>query len=236
MMIYPAIDIYQNKVVRLKQGDFNQVTYYPLSPLEQALKFERDGAKWVHVVDLKGAKEGQSSIFEILKSIKKQTTLSIQTGGGIRDIKTVEMLLSLGIDRVVLGSFAIKDPEGLKVLCMKYAHNIVVAVDCKDDMVTLHGWQETTQLRLQDYLSSLIALGVMHVMITDIKKDGMLQGINHQLYAQFKTSFPSLNIVASGGVTTLDDIKNLKQVNIDGVIVGVALYENKVSLKEAILC
>lgn len=236
MIIYPAIDIYQSKVVRLKQGDFNQVTFYPLSPLEQAKKFEADGATWVHVIDLEGAKEGQSKIKEILISIKEHTTLSIQTGGGIRDIKRVEMLLSLGIDRVVLGSFAIKEPESLRALCLKYANNIVVAVDCKDNFVTLHGWQETSQITLEDYLHTLMNLGVIHVMITDIKKDGMLQGINHRFYESIKTSFPKLKIVASGGVTSMDDIKNLKKTNLDGVIIGVALYENRITLKEAILC
>ncbi len=228
--------MYDQKVVRLKKGDYNALTIYHDDPFEQAREFERDGAKWVHMVDLEGAKTGHITTIDILKKVKKATSLRIQFGGGIRDVKTIYHLLEIGVDHIVLGSFALKQPEVLKTLCETYRDQLVVAVDVKNGYVTYHGWLEQSTYALNDYLVRLIDLGVKKVLITDISKDGMLQGIDISYYKQLKKTYKDLEIIASGGVTTLEDIEGLNQASCDGVIVGVALYEKKFSLKEALSC
>jgi phosphoribosylformimino-5-aminoimidazole carboxamide ribotide isomerase len=236
MIIFPAIDIYKNNVVRLKKGDFNHIKIYHDSPLEQARIFEADGAKWVHIVDLEGSKTGAINVIDILKRIKSKTSLNIQFGGGIRDVNTVETLIQLGVDSIVLGSFAVKQQEHLKTLCFKYPNHITVAVDVKDDIVYYQGWQQESNYNIDQFLNQMITLGVKKVMITDIKKDGMLEGLNMNWYQRIKNTYPQLQIIASGGVTRLDDIKQLNEINLFGAIVGVSLYEKKIDLKEAILC
>lgn len=236
MIIFPAIDMYKNQVVRLKKGDYQAVTVYHESPVEQAKAFERDGATWVHIVDLEGSKTGVISVLDVLKQIKEETSLKIQFGGGIRDSMTVETLIKLGVDSIVLGSFAVKEQESLNTLCHTYPNHITVAVDVKDDIVYYQGWQEESSYTLHDFLNKMSMIGVKKVMITDIKKDGMLEGLNIAWYQKIKNTYPKLLITASGGVTTLNDIKELSKVDLYGAIVGVSLYEKKIDLKEAIRC
>lgn len=236
MILFPAIDMYKNQVVRLKKGDYQAVTVYHESPVEQAKAFERDGATWVHIVDLEGSKTGVISVLDVLKQIKEETSLKIQFGGGIRDLMTVETLIKLGVDSIVLGSFAVKQQEALNTLCHTYPNHITVAVDVKDDIVYYQGWQEESSYTLHDFLNKMSMIGVKKVMITDIKKDGMLEGLNIAWYQKIKNTYPKLLITASGGVTTLNDIKELSKVDLYGAIVGVSLYEKKIDLKEAIRC
>lgn len=236
MIIFPAIDMYKNQVVRLKKGDYQAVTVYHESPVEQAKAFERDGATWVHIVDLEGSKTGVISVMDVLRQIKEETSLKIQFGGGIRDSMTVETLIKLGVDSIVLGSFAVKEQESLNTLCHTYPNHITVAVDVKDDIVYYQGWQEESSHTLHDFLNKMSMIGVKKVMITDIKKDGMLEGLNIAWYQKIKNTYPKLLITASGGVTTLNDIKELSKVDLYGAIVGVSLYEKKIDLKEAIRC
>ena len=236
MIIFPAIDMYKNQVVRLKKGDYQALTVYHESPVEQAKAFERDGATWVHIVDLEGSKTGIISVMDVLRQIKDVTSLKIQFGGGIRDLHTVETLIKLGVDSIVLGSFAVKQQESLKTLCLTYPNHITVAVDVKDDIVYYQGWQEESSYTLFDFLDKMMSIGVKKVMITDIKKDGMLEGLHISWYQKIKNTYPKLLITASGGVTTLSDIKELSKVNLYGAIVGVSLYEKKIDLKEAIEC
>lgn len=236
MIIFPAIDMYKNQVVRLKKGDYQAVTVYHESPVEQAKAFERDGATWVHIVDLEGSKTGVISVMDVLRQIKEETSLKIQFGGGIRDSMTVETLIKLGVDSIVLGSFAVKEQESLNTLCHTYPNHITVAVDVKDDIVYYQGWQEESSYTLHDFLNKMSMIGVKKVMITDIKKDGMLEGLNIAWYQKIKNTYPKLLITASGGVTTLNDIKELSKVDLYGAIVGVSLYEKKIDLKEAIRC
>ena len=236
MILFPAIDIYKNQVVRLKKGDYQAVTVYHESPVEQAKAFERDGATWVHIVDLEGSKTGIISVMDVLRQIKEETSLKIQFGGGIRDSHTVETLIKIGVDSIVLGSFAVKQQEALKTLCLTYPNHITVAVDVKDDVVYYQGWQEESSYTLFDFLDTMMSIGVTKVMITDIKKDGMLEGLHISWYQKITHTYPKLFITASGGVTTLNDIKELSKVNLYGAIVGVSLYEKKIDLKEAIQC
>lgn len=236
MIIFPAIDMYKNQVVRLKKGDYQAVTVYHESPVEQAKAFEREGATWVHIVDLEGSKTGVISVMDVLRQIKEETSLKIQFGGGIRDSMTVETLIKLGVDSIVLGSFAVKEQESLNTLCHTYPNHITVAVDVKDDIVYYQGWQEESSYTLHDFLNKMSMIGVKKVMITDIKKDGMLEGLNIAWYQKIKNTYPKLLITASGGVTTLNDIKELSKVDLYGAIVGVSLYEKKIDLKEAIRC
>lgn len=236
MILFPAIDMYKNQVVRLKKGDYQAVTVYHESPVEQAKAFERDGATWVHIVDLEGSKTGVISVMDVLRQIKEETSLKIQFGGGIRDSMTVETLIKLGVDSIVLGSFAVKEQESLNTLCHTYPNHITVAVDVKDDIVYYQGWQEESSYTLHDFLNKMSMIGVKKVMITDIKKDGMLEGLNIAWYQKIKNTYPKLLITASGGVTTLNDIKELSKVDLYGAIVGVSLYEKKIDLKEAIRC
>ena len=236
MIIYPAMDLMNQNVVRLKKGDFNSKKIYQENPLIQAKTFLNQGATHLHMVDLDGAKSGNPSHLNVLQAIKKETNLSLQYGGGLRDQNQIIELLELGIDKVVLGSFAMKHPKILKELILKYPNRMVVAVDVKDNQVTYAGWQETSSNTLESYLKTLIELGVTEVLITDISKDGMLEGINVSFYKSLKTKFPSLKITASGGVTSLGDVKALKEAGLDGLIIGVALYEKIFRLEEALSC
>lgn len=236
MILFPAIDIYNNQAVRLKKGLFDSAKVYNDNPVSQAKIFESNGAKWIHVVDLNGAKDGVIHVLPIIKAIKDETQLSIQFGGGIRDLETIEILLKLGIDRIVLGSFALKEPEKMKSLLTTYQERIVVAVDIRDNYVTYSGWQDQSDMHIFDYLTQLEQIGTKYVMITDISKDGMLEGIDVSMYAHIVKQYPHLNIIASGGITTLSDVKQLNKNNLYGAILGVSLYEQKINLSEAIQC
>jgi phosphoribosylformimino-5-aminoimidazole carboxamide ribotide isomerase len=236
MIIYPAMDLMNQQVVRLKKGDFESKKIYQTNPVLQAKIFASQGATHLHMVDLDGAKTGIPQHLALVKTIKQETGLMIQYGGGLRSEQTMIALLEDGIDKIVLGSFALTHPSTLQTLIQRYPHRIVVAIDVKEHRVTYEGWQKQSELMLDDYLITLGQLGVTDVLVTDIAKDGMLQGIDIDLYLRLKQSYPSISITASGGVTTLNEVKRLKAANLNGLIIGVSLYEGVISLPEVLSC
>lgn len=236
MIIYPAMDLIDGKVVRLKQGDFNQKVIYENDPVKQAKAFQASGATHLHIIDLDGAQVGSPKNINIILNIKKETGLFIQVGGGLRDEKKIISLLEAGIDRVILGSYALMFPKETKRLNDTYPNKILIAVDTKDGVVTYHGWQQKSLYTLEAYLEDLQQDGFKNVMVTDISKDGMLKGIDVTLYETLSLNYPQLNIIASGGVTSLDEVKAFKKTRVSGVIIGVALYQNIFTLEEAIAC
>jgi phosphoribosylformimino-5-aminoimidazole carboxamide ribotide isomerase len=236
MIIYPAMDLMNHQVVRLKKGEFQSAKIYQNDPCLQAQSFAAQGATHLHIIDLDGAKSGTPHHLPLLKTIKQSTGLILQYGGGLRTEATIIDLLEAGIDKVVLGSFALLHPEIVKTLLTRYPNRIVIAVDVKGDRVTYQGWQQQSLFTLNQYLTTLTTLGVREVMITEIARDGMLEGINVAFYQRLKQSYPGMKITASGGVSSLADIKALKQAAIDGVIIGVALYEGMLTLPEVLSC
>lgn len=236
MIIYPAMDLMNQTVVRLKKGDFASKKIYEDNPLRQAKQFALQGATHLHVIDLDGAKTGIPHHVKLLKSIKQETGLKIQYGGGLRKEQTILQLLDDGIDKIILGSFALMHPKPLSRLVNQFPSRIVVAVDIQDGIVTYAGWQHQSLYTLNDYLAHLVTLGVEEVLLTDIAKDGMLQGMDVAMYAQLKQTYPSLKIIASGGLTTVNEASALKLAQIDGLIAGVALYEKKITLKDLLSC
>ncbi|MBQ7798897.1 MAG: 1-(5-phosphoribosyl)-5-[Oscillospiraceae bacterium] len=233
MLIFPAIDLYEGKAVRLFKGDYNQMTVYSENPIEIAFEFEKAGATCIHMVDLEGAKSGTTPNLETVKKIALETSLFTEVGGGIRSIETVSKYLDVGIDRVILGTAAVKDEAFLKAAVERYGDRIAVGVDIKDGKVAIHGWLEKSELDAMDLCKKLEKLGVKTVICTDISKDGAMQGTNHALYKEMSEKF-SLDIIASGGVSSMDDVKRLKKLNIYGAIIGKAYYTGAIDLKEAI--
>jgi phosphoribosylformimino-5-aminoimidazole carboxamide ribotide isomerase len=236
MIIYPAMDLMDGNVVRLKQGDFKEKVIYEKDPVKQAKVFQASGATHLHIIDLDGAKLGSPKNLKVILNIKKETGLFIQVGGGLRDEKKIISLLEAGIDRVILGSFALMFPKETKRLNDTYPNRILIAVDTKDGVVTYNGWQQKSLYTLASYLEDLQKDGFKDVMVTDISKDGMLQGIDITLYDTLSITYPKLNIIASGGVTSLDEIKAFKNTPVSGVIIGVALYQDIFTLEEALSC
>ena len=236
MIIYPAMDLIGGKVVRLKQGDFQQKVIYENNPIKQAKAFKDAGATHLHIIDLDGAKLGSPKNIQIITKIKKETGLFIQVGGGLRDEKNIISLLESGIDRVILGSYALMFPKETKRLNETYPDRLLIAVDAKDGVVTYNGWQQKSLYTLETYLKDLQADGYKNVMITDISKDGMLEGIDVKHYDKIAKAFPQMNIIASGGVTALEEVKAFKKTKVSGLIIGVALYQDIFTLEEAITC
>ncbi|WP_455683341.1 1-(5-phosphoribosyl)-5-[(5-phosphoribosylamino)methylideneamino]imidazole-4-carboxamide isomerase [Thomasclavelia sp.] len=237
MLIIPAIDLKDGQAVRLFKGDYNQKTVYSNKPEELAQKFEAMGAKLLHVVDLDGAKDGKCVNLETIKKIKQNTSMQIELGGGIRNIDTVALYLDeVGIDRVILGTAAINDPNFLKNALNTYgSERIVVGVDVKDGYVSTSGWLETSAVPYLDFIKELEKLGVKYIVATDISKDGTLQGPNFEMYEQIaKTS--KINFVVSGGIKDAQNIKDVASKDYYACIVGKAYYEGKVDLKEVIAC
>ena len=233
MNIIPAIDLIGGKAVRLIKGDYNQVTVYSDTPVEVAKSFEAQGATLLHVVDLDGAKEGSTANFETIAQIVKQTTLSVEVGGGIRSMDTIKKYVEIGVDRVIIGTAAVTDPAFLEEAVKTYPENVTVGVDIKDGMVAIKGWLEVSSLSCFDFCQKMQDLGVKTIICTDISKDGMMSGTNRELYRDLYKRF-SLNIVASGGVSSMDDVVALSKMGIWGAIVGKAIYMGAVNLPEAI--
>ena len=233
MNIIPAIDLLGGCAVRLQKGDYDKVTVYSKEPWEVAKSFEEKGARFLHIVDLDGAKDGTTANFETVKKIVESTSLSVEIGGGVRDLERVDKYISLGVDRVIIGTAAVTDTEFLKTAVEKYGDKIAVGVDIKDGMVAIKGWKEISDVSLYDMCHKLTDLGVSCVICTDISKDGMMSGTNIELYAELSASF-KLNFIASGGVSTIEDIKALKKMNLFGAIVGKAIYTGAIQLEDAI--
>jgi len=233
MYIIPAIDLIGGKAVRLQKGDYNKVTVYSDSPAEVAESFERDGAKMLHVVDLDGAKDGTTANFDTVKEIIRRTGLSVEIGGGVRNIERVKKYIDIGVDRVIIGTAAVTDPDFLKEAVKLYGEKIVVGVDVKDGYVAIKGWLEVSEVSCNDFCKHLCELGVKTVISTDISKDGMMSGTNLELYRDLSRRF-GMNIIASGGVSSLDDVRALGKMNIYGAILGKALYTGAVKLTDAV--
>lgn len=237
MILIPAIDLKDGQAVRLLKGDYNQKTIYSSSPEEIALKFQDMGADYLHVVDLDGAKDGTTTNLETIRKIRQALTIPIELGGGIRDIETVDLYLNeVGIDRVILGTAAIENPEFLKQALLKYgSHRIVVGVDVKDGFVSTSGWLTTTEVHYLDFLKELKKIGVQYIVCTDISRDGTLMGPSFDLYEDIHKN-SSLSFVVSGGIKDADDIYQVNKKGYYGCIVGKAYYEGKIDLEEVITC
>ena len=233
MNIIPAIDLIGGQAVRLMKGDYNKVTVYSNDPTEVAKGFQQQGAKFLHIVDLDGAKEGSTANFDTIRSIVNNTELSVEVGGGIRNMETVQKYVELGVDRVIIGTAAVTDPDFLSAAVKAYPDHVAVGIDIKDGMVAIKGWLEVSALSCFDFCQKVQDLGVKTIICTDISKDGMMAGTNRELYRELSDRF-SLNIIASGGVSSMEDIKVLSQMNLYGAIVGKAIYTGAIDLADAI--
>ena len=233
MIIFPAIDLYEGAAVRLFKGDYAQKTVYSNDPAAVALDFKKSGATHIHLVDLEGAKSGETPNFDTVCKIKKQSGLFCEIGGGIRDMDTVEKYVQSGLDRVILGTAAVENTDFVKNAVERFSDKIAVGIDIKDGLVAIKGWTEKSQLNAFDFCESMQKIGVKTVICTDISKDGALNGTNRELYSELSNRF-SINIVASGGVSTIDDISALRKMNLYGAIIGKAYYTGAIDLKRAI--
>jgi len=233
MKIIPAIDIYDGKVVRLSKGDFKEISFYNESPLKQAKVFEDAGFGLIHVVDLEASKSGKFTVLDIISQIKSQTKLMVQFGGGIKDAKTAAQIFEAGIDYAVIGSLAVKNPDEFRLVVENFTPDkIITAVDVKDEKVQITGWTEEASLSLYQLLEFCMKIGIRKFICTDISKDGTLSGLNLKLYKKIISLYPEIELIASGGVRDIDDIKNLKKINPFAVVVGKAIYEEEINLKE----
>ncbi|MBQ7974649.1 MAG: 1-(5-phosphoribosyl)-5-[Clostridia bacterium] len=233
MNIFPAIDLKDKQVVRLLKGDYNKVTIYGNNPLDVAADFKKSGAEFLHVVDLDGAKSGTGENTEIIKELASSSGLKVQTGGGIRTPETVKRYIDAGIFRVILGTASVKDPGFLQEMVKEYGEKIAVGVDIADGYVAINGWTEKSDLEAFSFCDNLVKTGVKTIICTDISKDGAMSGTNRELYRELSEKFP-LDIIASGGVSDMDDIRELTKMNLYGAIIGRALYNGAINLSEAI--
>ena len=233
MLIFPAIDLFEGKAVRLYKGDYDQMTVYHNDPLAVARDFKAAGATHLHVVDLEGARSGETPNIDTVAALAANSGLFTEVGGGIRSIEVVERYLNAGVSRVILGTAAVNDRAFLKEALARYGEKIAVGVDIKDGFVAIKGWTEKSELDALDFCAEMEALGVRTIICTDISKDGAMKGANHELYQTLAERF-SLQIIASGGVSSIEDVKRLAARDIYGAIVGKAYYTGAISLKEAI--
>lgn len=233
MVIYPAIDIKDGRCVRLVQGKFNDMTVYSDRPVDMALKFEQLGAEYLHIVDLDGARLGKPQNIAAISGMAVKLGIPIQLGGGIRSIETIEIILCKGIHRVILGTSAVKDPDLVKKAVQAFGNSLAVAIDAKGGMVAIEGWAKTSEFTAIGFAKKMEELGARIIIYTDISRDGMLKGPNLKAMEDMVKAV-GIEVIASGGVTNLQDIKNLKEIGVAGAIVGKALYTGSVDLKEAI--
>lgn len=233
MLIYPAIDLYQGKAVRLYKGDYDKMTVYSENPPSIAEDFAKSGATHMHIVDLEGAKTGQTPNFETILEIKRRGGLFCEVGGGIRSMETVDRYLEKGIDRVILGTAAVTESGFLEEAAKKYGSKIAVGMDIKDGFVAIKGWMEKSALTAFDFCGRLQKFGIETIIVTDISRDGAMTGTNHQLYQALMERF-SMQLIASGGVSSLEDVQRLSEAGMHGAIIGKAYYTGAIDLKQAI--
>ena len=233
MLIYPAIDLFDGKAVRLYKGDYAQMTVYSDDPVSVALDFQNSGARWIHLVDLQGAKSGNTDNLSTIRAIQKATNLRCEVGGGIRNMKTVETYLNAGIDRVILGTAAVTDDAFLQEAVQRWGEKIAVGIDIKDGFVAIKGWTEKSLLTAEEFFRHVQSVGVRTCICTDISRDGAMQGANHALYRSLSQAY-DMDIIASGGVSTLEDVKILARLGLHGAIIGKAYYTGAIDLKTAI--
>ena len=233
MLIFPAIDLYEKKAVRLYKGDYDQMTVYSTDPVSVAKAFEAAGTTWIHTVDLEGAKDGTTPNLDIIAAICQSTSLKVEIGGGIRSMETIEKYLSVGVSRVILGTAAVENLVLLKEAITKYGDKVAVGVDLKKGRIALRGWRETVDVDTMTFLKQLEEMGLSTVICTDIAKDGAMQGASHELYEMLSKNF-TFRLIASGGVSSLDDIRRLRALDLYGAIIGKAYYTGAIDLRAAI--
>lgn len=233
MRLFPAIDLYDGKAVRLYKGNYDELTVYSENPIEIARDFEKCGAEYIHIVDLEGARDGTTPNLNIVKQIAQETSLFCEIGGGIRNMQTVDAYINCGVNRIILGTAAVNDTLFLKQAIEKYGSQIAVGVDIKDGFVAIKGWTEKSNFSCFEFCQMMQDLGVKTLICTDISKDGAMKGTNRELYKDLSERF-SIDITASGGVSSLEDIKALKDMNLYGAIIGKAYYIGAIDLKEAL--
>lgn len=233
MIIFPAIDIMGGNAVRLLKGDYRRKTVFGNDPVKIGLDFKNNGAENIHIVDLDGAKSGQTSNFGIIADIIKKTDLFAEVGGGIRDMRTVERYVDAGVGRVILGTAAAKNPDFVKEAVCKFGEKIAVGIDIKDGVVAINGWIEKTNLTAEDFLAKMENIGVKTIICTDVSRDGVMKGTNINLYKNL-VGKTGANIIASGGVSALDDVLSLKKAGVYGAIIGKAYYVGAIDIKKAI--
>ena len=233
MILFPAIDLYEKKAVRLFKGDYQNMTVYSDNPIEIAKDFESSGATHIHVVDLEGAKDGTTPNLSVIQQIAEDTSLFVEVGGGIRSMETLATYFSIGVSRAILGTAAVTDEEFLKEAVNTYGEKIAVGADVKDGYVAIKGWLETSAYTLEAFLDKMQSIGVKTVICTDISKDGAMSGTNLSMYAMLSKKY-ALDIVASGGITTLDDLTALADMGIYGAIIGKAYYTGNIRISDAI--
>ena len=233
MVIYPAIDLFDGKAVRLYKGDYARMTIYNEDPVAVALDFQKKGATHIHLVDLEGAKAGTTPNLETVCAIKKATGLFCEIGGGVRSMEVVRRYLGAGIDRVILGTAAVTDESFLRSAVAEFSEKIAVGIDIRDGYVAIKGWTEKSQEKALDFCGKMQKLGVRTLICTDISRDGAMEGANHSLYQELAETF-SMNIIASGGVSAMEDVKRLAAMDIHGAIIGKAYYTGAIDLAEAI--
>ncbi len=232
MIIFPAIDLKDEKCVRLEQGDYNKVEVFSEDPIAMAKSFETKGAKFLHMVDLDGAKEGSQKNFDVIKNVREAINIPIQVGGGIRDEDRIKKLIDLGVDRVILGTVAVENQEFLKEMIDRYGDKIAVSVDAKDGRVATRGWIEDSGVDAIEFVGKLEQYGLKTLVFTDISKDGMMEGTNLDLYKELNKY--NIDIIASGGVSRKYDIEELLKIDVYGAIVGKAIYAGALDLEEII--
>jgi phosphoribosylformimino-5-aminoimidazole carboxamide ribotide isomerase len=233
MLIIPAIDIINNKIVRLTKGDYNIVKNYSISVLSQIEEYAKHKFRFVHIIDLMASKEEKICVLNLLKDIIQKSQISIQFGGGIRSIEDVERLFDIGVKRLIIGSLAVKNkPLFEKIVSVYNPNNFIVAADVKDYSVMTKGWTEDSTINIFSHIEYCKSLGLNNYLCTDIDKDGMLAGVNVSLYKEIKKLFPEIFLIASGGISCINDIKELNENKIDSCVVGKAIYEGKIKLRE----
>ena len=232
MIILPAIDLFDKKAVRLYKGDYNEMTVYSEDPVSVARDFIASGAEFIHVVDLEGAKDGGTPNFDVVAKIAA-LGVPVEIGGGIRSIDVVEKYVSAGVSRVILGTAAVTDEAFLREACEKFGDKIAVGADVKDGCIAIRGWLEKTEMKTDDFFMRMQNIGVRTIIATDISKDGAMRGTNLLMYRELSRKY-SVDIVASGGVSDLSDVRALREMELYGAIIGKAYYTGKINLKEAI--
>lgn len=240
-MIIPALDLLNGHVVRLKQGDYSRTTFFDVDPIKRILDAANQGAGFIHIVDLEGARDPLKRQRALIEQIVRSSPLPIETGGGIRSDFDVENLLKLGVARVVIGSVAVSSPELVRGWIRRFGADrftLALDVNLKDDvpLVATHGWLKNSGLSLDKVLGPYLAFGIEHVLVTDISRDGMMRGANNSLYAKLAAKYPDLDIIASGGISSLDDIRTVAKAGATSVVLGRALLEGRFSVEEAVEC
>lgn len=233
MIILPAIDLFEKKAVRLLKGDYEKMTVYSENPIEIARDFEEKGAKYIHMVDLEGAKDGSVPNISVVSQVAKETNLFVEIGGGIRNIETADKYFLAGVNRVILGTAAVNDEDFLKKALDKYGERIAVGADVKDGFIAIKGWLEKSQVSLEDFFEKMEKLGVDNIICTDISRDGAMRGTNLEMYKRLSEKY-KVKITASGGVSDIDDVKKLRQMNLYGAIIGKAYYTGAIDLRQAL--